>query len=611
MLTDKINKLAASPLATALIIASIVTVFYAGSLKNDTALDDILVLTSNSYVQDGLKGIPDIFSHDSFYGATQKPASRLSWRYRPLSLALLAIIHEFAGDNWPVYHFFSLLLYFLCGWLMYRLLLRWFFREKPLIALTAALAFIILPVHVEVVANIKSMDELLACIFSILFLDQLLTWDKNNLKSSLFIASLFFLAALFSKESSIILAALAPILLFVSSNKSAMDCLRRSLPFILLTAFFLLIRLSISRMPDGQIDITNNPYFTATFSQKLATISVVLLKYLRLLFLPEFLSFDYGYNHIPYVSFSNAMACLSAALHITLLAVSIRMILKRNNSGFFLLAYLTGILLTSNLLFNIGPIMADRFVFVPSFFLIAGIFLMIEKICIAIKKPWETLITAGLIICFIVPAYSMTTARIADWKDNITLYHADMKKVPESYRVLAFNGMEEINLAQTLSDTAERNSQLKYGIQLMWQAYRIYPDYKNMYEQWGIAYYTLGETDSAAWAWTRLKELWPTKSNMNVYNKMIENAQQNKQNERFNELIKAYNDNFMKKDYVKLSKILNEALTYRPEESSVWNLLGRVYYIEGLRDSARFALTKAITLNPANKEAEDLLNKLK
>jgi tetratricopeptide (TPR) repeat protein len=255
--------------------------------------------------------------------------------------------------------------------------------------------------------------------------------------------------------------------------------------------------------------------------------------------------------------------------------------------------------------------MADRFIFVPGFFLITGIFLVIDRLCAAMKKPWETAITAGLIICLMVPAYSMTTARIADWKDNITLYRADLKKVPESYRVLAFNGMEEINLAQTLSDTAERNSQLNYGIDLMRRAYRINPDYKNMYEQWGIACYTLGKMDSAAWAWTRLKELWTNKINIDVYEKMIENARQNKQNERFNELIKSYNDNFMKKDYVKLSKILNEALTYRPEESSVWNLLGRVYYIQGLRDSARFALTKAITLNPNNKEAGELLNKLK
>ena len=478
-------------------------------------------------------------------------------------------------------------------------------------ALMAALAFIIVPVHTEVVANIKSMDEILACIFSILFLHCLLRWDLNKSKSSLIMACLYFTAALFSKESSIILAALAPILLFAYSQRSVTDCLRKSAPFLLLTAIFLLVRLSISQMPEGNIDITNSPYFQVTLTQKLATISVVLLKYLMLLFFPQFLSFDYGFNHIPYVSFSNKAALFSAILHVSFLLISIRLILKRNNIGFFVMAYLTGILLTSNLFFDVGPIMADRFLFSPSFFIIAGSFLIIDKFFTAINKPWATRLIVGLMVFLIFPAYSMTTSRVAEWKDNLTLYRADLKKVPDSYRVLAFNGMEEINLAMTLTDTAERNTKLIYGIGLMNQAFRIYPDYKNMYDQWGIAYYTLGKTDSAAWAWGRLKELWPTKQNIVMYDTLIRNAEAYKQNILFNEQMKAYNDNFMNKDYPRLINILKRALTYKPNDPNAWLLIGKVYYLQGQKDSAIFAVKKSLRLDPSNKDAEKTLSIMK
>lgn len=612
------KKILSRPFAGTILIGLTVILFYSGSLKNDTALDDILVLTSNSYVQDGLKGIPDIFSHDYFYGATRNPATRLGWRYRPLSLVFFAVIHEFAGDNWPTYHFFSMLLYFLCGWLMYRFLLRWFLKDNPAAALIAALAFIILPVHVEVVANIKSMDELLACLFSVAFMDRLLTWNTDKRILSLFLTCLYFTAAIFSKESSIILAFLAPVLIFVQSGKSVLSCLRQTIPFWLLSAGFIAVRLSISQLPAEPLNITNDPYFAASIEQKLATISIVLAKYLRLIFFPEFLSFDYGYRYIPFVNFSYPASWVSAGGHLVSLVGSIWLILKRKPAGFFLAAYLGGMLLISNLFFDAGPIMADRFAFTPSLFLIAGLILLMESFFSAQKKNRSTAIASGILIALIIPAFVLTTQRVREWKDNLTLYRADLQKVPESYRVQAFNGMEEINQATTLSDTDERNAKYLQGIGLMWKAYQIYPDYKNMYDQWGMAYLNLGKIDSAAWAWGRLRELWPTKNNIEVYGTLIQNAKTNQKNAQlnanydlFNKQMQAYNENFMKGDYKKLSEILNLALKYKPDEAPIWALLGRVYYLHGKTDSARFALKEATRLDPENKEALEILKLLK
>ena len=56
----------------------IAVLFYGNTTSNELALDDIMVVGSNAFVKEGISGIPDIFSHDSFYGATRKAASQLS-----------------------------------------------------------------------------------------------------------------------------------------------------------------------------------------------------------------------------------------------------------------------------------------------------------------------------------------------------------------------------------------------------------------------------------------------------------------------------------------------------------------------------------------------------
>ncbi len=41
---------------------------YINTLRNDYALDDSIVITENIFVQEGIKGIKDIFSNDTFTG---------------------------------------------------------------------------------------------------------------------------------------------------------------------------------------------------------------------------------------------------------------------------------------------------------------------------------------------------------------------------------------------------------------------------------------------------------------------------------------------------------------------------------------------------------------
>ena len=74
------------------ILMILVFILYANSLTLDYALDDSIVITDNQFTKEGISGIPDIFSYDTFVGffGTQKQLVA-GGRYRPLSLALFAI----------------------------------------------------------------------------------------------------------------------------------------------------------------------------------------------------------------------------------------------------------------------------------------------------------------------------------------------------------------------------------------------------------------------------------------------------------------------------------------------------------------------------------------
>jgi hypothetical protein len=52
------------------------------TLFNEYAMDDVVVLTNNSLVQKGVKGIPQILSTDFFFGIENKNSDLSGGRYR-------------------------------------------------------------------------------------------------------------------------------------------------------------------------------------------------------------------------------------------------------------------------------------------------------------------------------------------------------------------------------------------------------------------------------------------------------------------------------------------------------------------------------------------------
>ena len=135
---------------------------FANTLGHQWCLDDYSVIVDNWVTQKGAAGISDHLTHDYRYGYWNSQGDL----YRPLSLILFSLEWSFFGNNPFPGHLINVLLYsFLCiffGMALY----KW--SRSATFSMIASLLFAVHPVHTEVVANIKSRDELLAMFFLIL-----------------------------------------------------------------------------------------------------------------------------------------------------------------------------------------------------------------------------------------------------------------------------------------------------------------------------------------------------------------------------------------------------------------------------------------------------------
>src|ERR1043165_1481317 len=81
---------------------------YANTLKNTFVLDDVMMITQNTYVKQGVKGIPTLLSTSQLRGYYGNLATD---KYRPLALVTFAIEYELFGLNPMPYHLLNVLCY--------------------------------------------------------------------------------------------------------------------------------------------------------------------------------------------------------------------------------------------------------------------------------------------------------------------------------------------------------------------------------------------------------------------------------------------------------------------------------------------------------------------
>ena len=381
-------------------------------------------------------------------------------------------------------------------------------------AFIAAIIFTIHPIHTEVVANVKSRDEIMSLLFMCLTFIFAFKYEENKKDIKMLIASLgcYFLAFL-SKEYAITMVALLPLSLYLFRNYSIKKSLIAVIPFLGVIAVYLAIRFQIvSPMGENsETEVLNNPYVFASYAEKLATEISTSLNYLKLLLFPHPLSADYSYNSIPYKDFSNLSVWLSIIVYGGLFAAMIALFKKRNVLCFAIAFYFLHLALVCNIFFDIGATMGERLIYHSSvgfaiaiaYFLIKGA----EKIKPAVAGQRALLAFMAIII---VLSGFKTITRNAEWKNDSTLFAADINVVPNSVLVNANVAASYITIADLQSDMKVKNDYLYKAIGLLNHALIIHPKFVAAFLNRGIAWYKLDSIDKAKPNFDSVKALYPT-----------------------------------------------------------------------------------------------------
>ena len=467
---------------------------YGGTVKYDYTLDDDLFNRAHSSVQKGLQGIPEIFSQGSLTGNNGRLGQQ---PYRPITLTTFALDKAIAGNNPSYSHFINVLLYMLVAIVFIQWLTALFPRNPAWITLLITLLFIAHPAHIEVVASIKSRDEILAALFGLKAFEMLYKIDFSKpWITKTFVPSLFFFISLMSKESIITFVPVVAVTFFILKNQNIKNAVIRSLPFAVAALLYMGLRQLI--VGGVTFDVSKESVIHNTLFAPLSTSDTwgtkleFIIQYLRILVWPYPLSWDYSYNQLPVVSFTSFISISSLLIHLLLLSAGFLLIRKRPVYSFCIFYYFITFAVTNNILMVQEATVSERFLFLPT----AAFCIVLAELLKQVfnTKQYKLFITISLlIIVYAVIVWQHSPV----WKNNLSLFEAGAEASPQSARA-------NLALATTYREIAE-NSQVPdtsksyYSKAIIYynKGLNIFQDDPGIYTYLGLCYYKTGDTASA------------------------------------------------------------------------------------------------------------------
>ncbi len=606
------------------IIVALCIFLYGNTIGHGYALDDAIVITENVYVKQGISGIPDILSNDTFMGFFQEKKNLVSGgRYRPLSLLTFSLEYELLGLNPMVSHLINILLYALTGILLLlvfqQLLKNYISRQWINVVNVAVLLFLLHPLHTEVVANIKGRDEILTFLFSLFafryILFDLQSQNKKN-KQLLIWSGVFFFLALMSKENAITFLFIIPVSLYFFTEAKRSDYFRIAVPLLVATFLFLYIRGQVLGygFGDAPNELMNNPFLGMSGAEKMATIIYTWGLYLKLLIFPHPLTYDYYPYHIPLMSWNMPIVWLIALLYIAIGLYALLYMRKKSIYVYGIWFYLASLSIVSNLIFPVGTFMNERFIYIASFgfTLIAG-YVIGEMLFRWMPEKKARIVSLALLSFIFVAASYKTIDRNRAWKDDFTLFTTDVRTSVNSAKVNCTAGGKLLEKAKKTEEEHLRDSLMEQSIQYLRRSVSIHPTYRDALLLLGNAHYEYNQDyDSTFYYYKRILRSNPNYKlvydNMELLLSGHEDVDKKiawyedvyKINPRRYEVLYHLGNLYgkHKQDIEKALLYLQKAVQVNPGSKRSWKDLGVAYAISGDLEKALEANKKAIQLAP-------------
>ncbi len=407
------------------VIGLVSLILWGHTMQFELVWDDRYFIEENQSIR-SLSSIPDMFLTKD----AQSSFPEGFVLFRPLRTVHYCLLYLAGGGDSPkawLYHLTNILWHAVAGMLLFSVL-RIFMRRVQVetedsiltgFALLGAIAFVVHPVGSEVVCWAKSLDDIMATVFTLASLRCLLLW--RNSKYPL-VALLFFVLAVYSKVSALpfVLVAFAVFSKFhgISISRS----FRLSTGFLGVALIFLVHRHWIIGHSSQTEPISGN------YWQTLLDMLPVVPEYFRLLFgAPPFL-IDYTFMKGGYSVLD--LPVVVGFLLLGALALATRFLLKhpvRWPVGVGILWVGLFLLPVSNVL-PMMQYMAERFLYLP----LLGAIMALTLVLFQISKRRQAACVFGLLL---VVWSGLSWDRSWIWSDDVTLFGQSCLEGPRNDRM--------------------------------------------------------------------------------------------------------------------------------------------------------------------------------
>lgn len=533
------------------LIGLFATLLWQQTIAYQFVWDDANYISQNKALR-SLKNIPGFFYKKEFQAAQNPNVS-----YRPLRNTLYSLLYALDRQRIPepaIFHLANVLGHAIVAMLLFLVALLLLKRRSAygdaaarIASLLVALGFAAHPVNSEVVCWAKSLDDIMAAAFVLASARALLQWNPGG--HGYMAALLWFLLAVFAKESAAPFAAVTFFIFYGFHQLPRKQCLRLTLPFLGVALLFAVCQ----HLVMGQS--SQCPPLAGSYGQTLINMFPVIVDYIRLLWgIPPFCA-DYNFmvGEAPHSFFSvSVLNGLILLIGFGCLAVCLWRRSRWRMFSFGLIWLGLFMLPVSNLV-PMMQYMAERFLYLP----MMGFLLVLAGLGLAMLPAVRrlALVTAlGLVVVWSAASLNRMTV----WRDELTLYlrtaldHPGIRRVEKNGALAIFN-LPEMAVWRTAAVLPE--AEAERVIATLQDARRILPNSDLLTAQLGLVEARMGHWPDAIWN-------------------------------------------------------LEKATRQNPR-SSEWRYdLASAYHLTGQIEKARGACAEALRLNPGNKQALQLQQKL-
>lgn len=541
--------------------------------------------------------------------------------YRPLRSVYYFASYTLWGGNTFGYHLQTIIIYILIVLLIYSI--TEIITKKTSAAFIVSLLFAVHPIHTESITSMTASMDTLGILFMFLSFYLYLKIKNKEIKKNRYLLGsvLYAFFGIFTYEATAVL----PLIIILYDLCTSHFSVKKILPriyrykyFLLAIIVYLLVRFVILGI-GNRADFFGENYVIVA-NQARAGFPEIIKEYLLWLIWPvnltvshtaptNFLSVFLLYlNKIDHsgklLNMAGDMAFLFPVIYIFLFIGFSYLVFKKHPLFFFGTAWFVLTLLPISNIVPQGAVLAERFLFIPSFGFIFTLGLIFYYLFSNLyrKHKYKPLAYILLSCVFLVAGFYMyqTINRNAAWRNEKTIWESAIKVEPESYRPYAalatvYIGTEQYNMAE----------------KLFVKSLELNPDDISTISNLGLVYEKEGATDKAIAQYLKASKQTPGNSIYHIYlgNVYLKQNNYNQAEEEYKKALKIKKNNpiilsyignvyYNQQKYAQALDFYHQALALDSTSETLLYLIGSTYLKQEKYDLAIESLNKSLESNP-------------